>query len=637
MPGLVATLDFAARPDLAARHHAQVQASRWLEHHPVDGWAAPDGRVALGRVDLGTFNPGPQPVASGDGRYHVCLQGDLYDRPQRLAALAARGVPLTGDDNADLLLATYVADGLDGVARLNGTYFFTLWDADAQVLVVGGDRYATRPHAYSFHEGRFLLAPDVRAVLAGRGDTPAVSLAAIAEFLALEYPLDDHTYFEGVHTFPGGTFLTVSERGAEWRTYWTPQYSGPDEAAPRPESEWLEEGTRLYRQAVERTLHGPVILPISGGTDSRSILAFAGGRQLPVYTFGTDTSEDVVIARQVCAALGLNHHLVRLRPDYLSTFAPQMSAWGEGMVSLFHGHDVDDMTQMPWKSGAMLAGMTAEYMRLDFADNVMMEPSRGFAHRLQLLARHAIDGLLPLSKIGSDDELHARMMGFVWTALKPHQARELLSEELAEVMLTQVPANLRTALDRANPPTQADKLMTYNVVQRQRRFSQHGSRIANAHYELRKPLDDYDLVDYVLTLPPATRRKFQTRVICHAHPQLASIPRTGSGVALNAGFATRGAAYATKLVKRYFKDSRVQSFANPQEALRTDSRAYFETILLDPGTLHNGFFNPKGVTELTRRHMAGEVDAATVLCALATIEMWRREHLAGAGDLRKTA
>ena len=94
----------------------------------------------------------------------------------------------------------------------------------------------------------------------------------------------------------------------------------------------------------------------------------------------------------VAAELGIRHHYVPLTPDYLSRYAPEMLARGEGMVSLFHAHDADGWEAVAALGDVTLAGMTAEYMRLDFADNVLAEPARGKAHKLALLARHALAG-----------------------------------------------------------------------------------------------------------------------------------------------------------------------------------------------------------------------------------------------------
>ncbi|MDB5096890.1 MAG: hypothetical protein JWM80_1311, partial [Cyanobacteria bacterium RYN_339] len=101
----------------------------------------------------------------------------------------------------------------------------------------------------------------------------------------------------------------------------------------------------------------------------------------------------------------------------------------------------------------------------------------------------------------------------------------------------------------------------------------------------------------------------------------------GTGAPIDAGTAGRVVAYMRKQAQARLAPGRRQSFADPQDNLRQASRAYFEQVLLDPGTLGNGLFNGPGVARLWRAHQDGHVNAAAPLCALATIELWRRAYL----------
>lgn len=639
MPGLHAIVDFAAGADHTApfrRQGAALMLHPWYMH---DGWADPEGRAWLGRVDLGVFNAGPQPVVSQDGRYVLCLQGELYDRAERLDAIAKRGMPLTGRDNADLLLAVYRAEGLSGVEKLNGNFFFLLWDAHDGVLTAGGDRYGNRPHFYHFHEGRFYLAPSVAGVVAARGSTPAPSLAGIGTFLAMEHPFDDLTPFEDIRCFPPGTFLTLSTRGAEWRRYWMPAYTGPAERRVRPESEWLDEATALFRQAIARTMQDQsrFCVPLSGGSDSRTIVALAGRNDFPVYTFGDPASDDVIYARRMADTLGLSHHFQPLSDDYLASQAEPMIRTGEGMVSLFHGHNCSDAAWTRELAPVVIYGMTAEFFRLELMEYVLAERPRSALHRAGLLVRHAADGRRPLARFGSDAEFIEHLLGYYWGIVNPQLANQVLAPELASRMGTALRGGFERVFAEIPGNSWEDRLSTFNVWSRQRRFSVAGLKQANAYTEFRKPFDDYDLVDFMLTLPPATRRRVQVAVLSRTHPAIAAIPRTGTGLPVNAGYAQRAVGFARKEIDKALHPGRKQTFADPNAALRTHARAFYEELLLDPATRANGLFDGAGLEKLVRAHMDGHVDAASPLLALATVELWRRRYAKGVPALDRAA
>ncbi|MDB5101412.1 MAG: hypothetical protein JWM80_5833, partial [Cyanobacteria bacterium RYN_339] len=629
MPGLNVALDHHARPDLRLRFQALHAAAQLKRGYRAESWVEPEGRVALGRVDLGIFNQAPQPLVSRDGRYRLVFQGEVFDRPERVAALAARGVPLTGDDNPDVLLAAYLADGEEGIERLNGSFFFALWDAEGATLLVGGDRHATRPHFYGFHQGRFYLSPMVAGVLEGRGDRPAMCVEGMAEFLALEHPLADRTTFTDIKAFPGGAFLTITPVGARWRTYWEPAYHGPNEPGPRPIHMWLDEATHLYGQAVRRALVGDVSVPLSGGTDSRTILAFTDRRDFPVVTFGAEASDDVQIARQVAAHLGLGHEFMPLEADYLVRNARDVVAYGEGMVSLYHAHSLSGLDRLRAIAPVSVKGMTAEFVRLESVDNILAEQPRTKLEKLSVYARHARDGRRPLAATPTDAALAAQIASVTWSNLTPALAREALAPDLAEAMIAAVERNMLVEIARTPGWSPEDRVAAYGLRNRQRRFTQMGLKLAGTAHECRKPFDDYDLVDFCLGMPSATRRKLLDRLLCQTAPELAAFRRTGSGTAISAGFPARAAAFGRKELKKLLRPGRVQSFADPQALLRTAARTFYEDVLLDPATLHNGFFNPTGLQAMVARHMTGHADLAGPLCALATFELWRRRYLVG--------
>lgn len=626
MPGLLAMVDFQARPDLADRFQRQLRASQLLAWHRTDRWHEAESRVALGRVDLGVLNPAPQPVIDADRRYVLVFHGEIYDRASRLQALAGRGVPVTGSESADLLLATFIADGLPGIEHLNGSFFFALWDAERETLFVGGDRYGNRPHYHHFHEGRFYLAPEVRGIVAGRGDRPALSMTGLATFLAMEHPFGDETFFEGVSVFPPGTFLALSRDGAEWLPYWTPTFTGADEATARPPERWLDEASDLFEQAVLRCLDGPVVVPLSGGTDSRTVAAFAGRHDFPVFTFGDEDSQDVVYARRVAARLGLEHHVFTLPPDYISRYAGLVAQWGEGMVSIFHAHDLAFVEEIRDLAPVVVYGMTAEYFRQEMLEVILAEHPTTSWQQAGALWRHARAGRRPLADFPDEDALLDRLAGFYWGVVGPAWAHEVLSPELASTIGQTLRGCLAETFQAIEGPSPIDRLASFNVRVRQRRFSNWGLKMTHALLEYRKPFDDYALVDFMLKTPAATRRQIQAEVLRQRFPAMAAIPRTGTGLPLDASWLRRAAAFGAKQVAQRLHPKRVQTFADPQSAIRSHARPFFEDVLLDPQTRSNGLFRAEGVERLLRAHMAGEVEAGSALCALATVELWRRGY-----------
>jgi hypothetical protein len=309
--------------------------------------------------------------------------------------------------------------------------------------------------------------------------------------------------------------------------------------------------------------------------------------------------------------------------------ARDVVAWGEGMVSLFHAHSLSGLEQLRGLAPISVKGMTAEFTRLEATDNYLAEHPRSALHKLSIYARHARDGRRPLAATPDDAALAAQIRSVIWSNLTPALMCEALAPDLSAAMIAAVERSMLLEIARIPGNTPEDRAAAFNLRNRQRRFTQMGLKLAATAHEIRKPFDDYDLVDFMLTVPAATRRKLLDRLLCRVAPQLAAIRRTGSGTAISAGLAARAVAFGRKELNKVLRPARVQSFADPQALLRTVARSFYEDLLLDPATLHNGFFHAPGLQAMVARHMAGEDDLAGPLCALATFELWRRRFLLG--------
>ena len=95
-------------------------------------------------------------------------------------------------------------------------------------------------------------------------------------------------------------------------------------------------GVRILRRVVERatTGHDKVIVPISGGLDSRAILAIAVeiGLEIDSFTVGTRGTDDFEYGADVASFLGVRHRAYDVRQfrfdlDVLTEFARGLNDW----------------------------------------------------------------------------------------------------------------------------------------------------------------------------------------------------------------------------------------------------------------------------------------------------------------------
>jgi asparagine synthase (glutamine-hydrolysing) len=118
--------------------------------------------------------------------------------------------------------------------------------------------------------------------------------------------------------------------------------------------------------------------------------------------------------------------------------------------------------------------------------------------------------------------------------------------------------------------------------------------------EVRSPLLDYNLVEYMATLPVSFKlrngiSKYVFRKLCK------------------------------KLLPSYVLTKRKQGFAIPKDLwFQKELRTFANEILLDPKTLKRGFFQKDTLMKLLKHHTTGKRDYSTWIWTLIVLEMWFR-------------
>jgi hypothetical protein len=243
----------------------------------------------------------PPPALAGPRRYRAAADDRivLYD-----------GLPV---DRDGALTATDAAVLLERWEELRGGRL------EGQYAALHADLQAGRLEILTDALG---LVPVLRAALPGGGWVVANSVEVArrlsgcdapdplgaATLLTLGWPAGGRTVRRGIEVLGGGRLHAFGDAG--WRERIervSPALVVPGRLPRVPERELADGLVRIVRAAA--TGQGPVQCALTGGRDTRVCLALllAAGVPTDLYTFGTHTDEDVVLARRVAAVAGLSH------------------------------------------------------------------------------------------------------------------------------------------------------------------------------------------------------------------------------------------------------------------------------------------------------------------------------------------
>src|SRR4051812_44332516 len=91
-----------------------------------DGVALGSNRLAI--LDLS--RNGHMPMASGDGRYQIVHNGEVYNYAELRLDLEQRGVRFDSGTDTEVILKLFIEEGPSMLSRCNGMFAFAIWDAE---------------------------------------------------------------------------------------------------------------------------------------------------------------------------------------------------------------------------------------------------------------------------------------------------------------------------------------------------------------------------------------------------------------------------------------------------------------------------------------------------------------------------
>ena len=179
-------------------------------------WMAPDGRIALAHRRLAILDlttAGKQPMISGDGRFVISFNGEIYNFRQLRAELQTQGVRFHSQSDTEVLLALFAREGEAMLSRLRGMYALAVWDQHMQSLFLARDPFGIKP-LYVHDDGATLrFASQVKALMAGGAIPRTMDREAEQAYWIWGHVPEPATIFRNVFAFEPGSWQLLERRG----------------------------------------------------------------------------------------------------------------------------------------------------------------------------------------------------------------------------------------------------------------------------------------------------------------------------------------------------------------------------------------------------------------------------------------
>lgn len=502
------------------------------QHHrgPDEGGLHLEPGLGLGhrRLSIIDLSSGQQPLFNEDGSVIVVFNGEIYNFQGLGQELQALGHTFRTHCDTEVIVHAWEQWGEACVTRFRGMFAFAVWDRNRDTLFLARDRLGIKPLYYALlPDGQLIFSSELKALLLHPKLPREIEPCAVEDYFAYGYVPEPKTILRHAFKLPPAHTLAV-RRGRSLpapRSYWDVPFLP---VPVRDENEAGEELICRLREAVKMRLIAEVPLGafLSGGVDSSAVVAMMAGLSSdPVKTcsisFGDPRFNESEYAAQVAARCHTDHCVESVDPDdfelvdrlaelYDEPYADSsalptyrvcelarrqvtVALSGDGGDENFAGyrryrwHTYEERLRslLPLDLRRVLFGfLGCIYPKADWAPKVLRAKST-----FEALARDSIEGYFHSVSILGDPLRNQLFSESFRKQLQGYQAVEVLREHASRAP-TDHPLSLVQYLD----------IKTYLAGD----ILTKVDRASMAHaLEVRVPLLDHPLVEWISGLPPA--------------------------------------------------------------------------------------------------------------------------------------
>jgi asparagine synthase (glutamine-hydrolysing) len=510
------------------------------------------------------------------------------------------------------LCRLYRKQGPDFISGLKGSFAIAIFDEKHQVLVIGSDRFGTRPVYYFAHQSFFAFCSEIKGFLALPGFEPKCNYPAMADLFAFGFLLEEKTLLEDVNLIPPGSILVAGREKVELKKYWKPCFVTLNSDFHRKKA--VEECYSLLSRSVRQNMevNCPAGLFLSGGLDSRLLAGMArnNSSDLNSYTFGTKQSLDAHLAAQIAKVLGIQNIFYPLSPDFLANWGERGIWYTEGMSNCLNFAGIEVLPEVRNITPVVMNGYGGNEFLGFLSGNLAKFYYR---RRLDALAK---DFYSSLANLFSEED-----------------KERLFTPEVYREMRGQAFQGIQEVLSKCQEETPFSRLYNFMLTQKARRLNLLGMLMDHSHLEYLLPFYDYDWSEFALRLPEKERlwARFYRYFLSEKFPVLSRIVYQRTGLPVNANLMS---ILGNKLARKVGLDlserclrGKTASYVEYPHWTRTELKSFILEILNPANLSTRDFLNPGFVRELLKDHFAGAVDNSSKIGLLLTFEIWHRQFV----------
>ncbi len=305
----------------------------------------PDGRgtfveelIALGHRRLSIIDTvnGRQPMHDSTDRYVLTFNGEIFNyKSLREQLIQEAGCVFTTESDSEVLLNAYIHWGEACLLKLNGFFAFAIYDKHKHEIFIARDRMGVKPLLYYKDEDKFIFASEMKAVLA-YNVPKEIDWTSVQQYFTLGYIPEPDSIFKDVKKLEAGSYLLMNKAGVISKKY----YQIPSSIQTKHQDSFEQAATKV-KELVDTSIKDrlvadvPVGAFLSGGLDSSIVVASASKQVENLHTFsvgfkGADFYDETKSAELIAKTFNTNHTTFSLsQTDLADNILPCLESMSE--------------------------------------------------------------------------------------------------------------------------------------------------------------------------------------------------------------------------------------------------------------------------------------------------------------------
>jgi asparagine synthase (glutamine-hydrolysing) len=628
MCGIVGIFDIKAKREINRQLLSRMNEVQF-HRGPDEGGLHTEAGIGLGhrRLSIIDLSSGKQPMHSQDGNIILTYNGEVYNFQELRKELEKLGYSFITQCDTEVIIYAWQAWGESCVEHLRGMFAFAIWDREKQTLFLARDRLGIKPLFYSeLANGQFIFGSELKSLMQHPELSKTIEPTAVEDYFGFGYIPDPKTIYKGIYKLEPAHVLKIKRGDVSYRPqqYWDVDFTIQSQLN---EQETGEELIERLREAVSiRTIADvPLGAFLSGGVDSSAIVAMmAEFSNDPVKTcsisFGDPAFNETQFAAKVAERFNTAHTVEQVDPedfdliDQLSGIYDEPYADSSALPTYrvcelakkqvtvvlsgdggdenlagyrrhrWHKYEDQIRSMLPDGIRKPVFGLMGQiYPKADWAPKFLRAKTT-----FESIGRDSLEGYFHSVSVQSNElrgklfstQLKKDLQGYqAVDVFRRHMKNAPTDDALSLVQYldikTYLPGDILTKVDRAS--------MVHSL-------------------EVRVPLLDHKLVEWIASLPPNMKLRgqegkyiFKKSLECYLPNEIMYRPKMGFSVPLASWF------------KGPLKDKVRYS-------------------LLEGNIIDSGFFNRKTLNKIINQHQSGIRDYSAPIWTLLMFESFLRRN-----------